>query len=258
MTLWTPGCSVGGCGRDLPSSTDYGKNVAHTVSSGARMGVAVTAPPYTNELRPASPPARRPRRSRWRDPRLWLGVLLVVGAMLAGAKVFAAADDSVGVWQAQTDLPQGAAISSADLKVARVHFDHPADVATYLTADTAVPVGTRLARDVSAGELLARTALTSRVQAAQQLPLSVAAAGMLPDLHPGDRVNVWAVPSSDQARASSAEVLHEVSVLSIGPVSAAGLTSDRQVVVALPARTRVAGVLDALADADVVLIRVAG
>jgi hypothetical protein len=43
-------------------------------------------------------PALRVRRPGWRDPRLWIGVVLVAGSVVAGARLLAAADDTVQVW----------------------------------------------------------------------------------------------------------------------------------------------------------------
>ena len=56
----------------------------------------------------AATPAQRVRRPGWRDPRLWIGVVLVAGSVVAGARLLAAADDTVQVWAAATDLGAGA------------------------------------------------------------------------------------------------------------------------------------------------------
>src|SRR5690242_2876688 len=39
------------------------------------------------------PAATRTRPSGWRDPRLWVGVVLVTGSVVAGARILSAADD---------------------------------------------------------------------------------------------------------------------------------------------------------------------
>ena len=56
---------------------------------------------------PSSPWARRGSRPRWRDPRMLLGLLLVLASVLLGAKVLEAADDTVPVWAVSRDLPDG-------------------------------------------------------------------------------------------------------------------------------------------------------
>ena len=40
----------------------------------------------------------------WRDPRLWIGIAIVAVSVVAGARLLAAADDSVTVWAAAADL----------------------------------------------------------------------------------------------------------------------------------------------------------
>ncbi len=54
-----------------------------------------------------SPPARRRSRVRWRDLRLWLGVGLMITAMIAGARLLSGGDDTTTVWRATRDLPAG-------------------------------------------------------------------------------------------------------------------------------------------------------
>lgn len=56
------------------------------------------------------PPATRVGRSGWRDPRLWIGVVLVTVSVVAGARLLAAADDTVTVWAVVDDLGAGSAI----------------------------------------------------------------------------------------------------------------------------------------------------
>ena len=54
-----------------------------------------------------SPPAARLGRPRWRDARLLGGLLLVLLSVVLGARVLAAADDTVAVWSVTTDLAAG-------------------------------------------------------------------------------------------------------------------------------------------------------
>ena len=69
-----------------------------------------------------SPPARRLRRPGWRDPRLAVGVLLLCGSVLLGARVLASADDTVAVWGTRTSLVRGQEVSSDDLVALQVRF----------------------------------------------------------------------------------------------------------------------------------------
>ena len=55
----------------------------------------------------SSPQAARLVRSRWLDPRLVTGLLLVLGSVVVGTRVVAAADDTVPVLVAAADLAPG-------------------------------------------------------------------------------------------------------------------------------------------------------
>lgn len=204
-----------------------------------------------------SPVAVRGSRSRWRDPRLWLGVLLVLGSVALGAKLLAAADDTIAVWQLDRDVPAGLPLTSDDLRTTRVHFADESTAESYLVTSGGLPPGVTLTRDVSAGELLTRSAITTDPGVPpEQLPLGVGGAGLPSDLAAGDHVNVWAVPLDDSARGASSQVLDDVLVLSVGAAGAGGLGSDRSVLVALPSDADVGAALDLLNGTSVVLIRI--
>ena len=70
-----------------------------------------TAPP---EVLPGPTP-RRVRPPRWLDLRLVLGVLLVLGSVLLGARIVSAADATVPVWTAVRDLAPGTELRADDL-----------------------------------------------------------------------------------------------------------------------------------------------
>ena len=151
-----------------------------TASGGAAPGSAAPIP---------GPAPRRVRPPRWLDLRLVLGVLLVLGSVLLGARVVAAADATVPVWSAAGDLAAGTVLTSADLVAVDVRLD---DVAgAYLAASTR-PEGRTLARSVRDGELLPRTALEEPAELVQ-LALPVQAGYVPPGLARGQVVDVYAV-----------------------------------------------------------------
>lgn len=207
----------------------------------------------------ASPPANRSSRSRWRDPRLWLGALLVLASVLIGARVLAAADDTIAIRTVNRTLSAGMAVTSADVGIALVHFSSVADAARYWPAEEPLPAQAHLTRDVGAGELLTRSAVSGSASTVpHQLPLDVTAAGLPADVAPGDHVEVWAVPKPEEPRRHPELVLADAAVLAVGDTTVAGLGSDRQVVVSLSDPADTAAVLDAINGATVVLIRISG
>ncbi len=195
--------------------------------------------------------------SRWADPRLWVGVLLVLVSLLVGAKVLAAADDSVAVVRVERSLIGGSAITTGDIGVTRVHFEDASDAQQYVSAVSSLPLGARLTRDVAAGELLSVSAVTTDGGVApQQLPLGVPEAGVPIGLSPGNRVDVWAVPTPDPTlRRSPVSVLRDVTVTAVTGAGPGGLGADRQVLVALPDGADVGRALGLLTSMSVVLIQ---
>jgi hypothetical protein len=213
--------------------------------------VAVAAGPE----RPGPSP-RRVRPPRWLDPRLVLGVLLVLGSVLIGARVVSAADATVPVWAAAGDLAAGTVLTPDDLVRVEVRLD---DVAgRYLAASTR-PGGRTLARAVHRGELVPRSAL-DRPPALVQLALPVQAGYVPPGLDRGRLVDVYAVSGNASATSTGSAggdtgkssavtpVLQAVPVQAVSGRAQGVLstpTTTVQVVVSLPAG-RVPDVLAAI------------
>jgi hypothetical protein len=211
----------------------------------------------------ASPPANRQPVARWRDLRLWLGALLVLVSMVVGAKVLSAAHHEQTVWELTRDVPAGVRLTTDDLRPTQVHFADSALAARYLPASQRLGPGSYASRDLTAGEMLTRAAVGNRSSSAvRQLPLGVPAAGLPVGLQVGDRVDVWALPdTSDGTTLASTDrptrpalILRNVTVLSLGPIEA-GLTADRQLLVAVSDSTDIGTVLSKLNGAALVLVR---
>src|SRR6476661_3005537 len=100
--------------------------------------------------------AQRSRRPGWRNPRLLLGLLLVATSVVVGARLMAAADDTVGVWVLARDLPEGATVADGDLERRQVRFPDAPTADRYLAAADDLPADATLNRPVAARELLPR------------------------------------------------------------------------------------------------------
>src|SRR3954462_10450549 len=111
------------------------------------MSATTAAPPAGRTEAAPSPAPRRVRPPRWLDLRLVLGVLLVLGSVLLGARVIGVADATVPVWAASTDLAAGTEISPDDLVAVDVRLDSAAKA--YL-ASSERPDGRLLSRAVRA------------------------------------------------------------------------------------------------------------
>jgi hypothetical protein len=135
------------------------------------------------------PTPRRIRPPRWLDLRLVLGVLLVLGSVLLGARVVGAADATVPVWAAAGDLAAGTELTAGDLRAVDVRLGDAAG--SYLSTATQ-PDGRTLARAVRAGELLPGSALEEPAHFVQ-LALPVQSGYVPPGLERGQLVDVYAV-----------------------------------------------------------------
>jgi hypothetical protein len=189
---------------------------------------------------PAGPAPRRVRAPRWLDLRLVLGVLLVLGSVLLGARIVSAADATVPVWAAVADLASGTELTADDLVAVDVRLGSAA--AAYLSTG-ARPEGRTLARAVRAGELVPRSALEEPASLVQ-LALPVQAGYVPPALARGQVVDVYAIadPAAGATGVADGSVTVVVRRATVQAISgrAEGMlstpTTTVQVVLAVPAR----------------------
>ena len=139
--------------------------------------------------------ASSPRAARLGTPRL-LGVLLVLLAVVAGARVFAAADRYSRVYVAKHDLVPGERVTAGDLTVGRVRLDGQGSL--YVAAG-APPVGYVVTRYVGAHEFLPVAALAAGAQKdadTRFVTVPVAAGHLPPGLTRGALVDVYLTPKA--------------------------------------------------------------
>ncbi|GAB3593012.1 flagellar protein FlgA [Angustibacter peucedani] len=139
--------------------------------------------------------ARRLRRPSWRDPRLVVGLALVLASVVLVALVVQHADDTRPVWAARRALTPGEQVTSADLVVRDVRVAGGDE--TYLPATGDLAAGQVVLRYVGAGELLPRAAVGPRDQVDLR-PVAVPVSPEAADgLQPGALVDVWVADRSD-------------------------------------------------------------
>ncbi len=139
-----------------------------------------------------SPPASRLATPSWLDTRLVLGVLLVLVAVIVGARVLATADESQRVWATTKALAPGSTLTQDDLTRVQVRlFDTRGRYVTAGSGDG--PVGYVVTRGLGDGELLPLAALRPPAELAQLRDVSVPVqGGHLPaDLDEGELVDVY-------------------------------------------------------------------
>jgi hypothetical protein len=147
---------------------------------------------------PDEPPrAARLTTPRWRDGRLLLGVLLVLVAVVVGARVFASADRETAVYVASHPLVPGEHLAAGDVQVGHVRFN--GEGGQYVGAAGSAPVGYVVTRYVGAHELLPVAALSAAapVVVASRFVTVPVEPGHLPgDLGHGDLVDVYLTPKA--------------------------------------------------------------
>lgn len=194
---------------------------------------------------PPGSPARRVSRPGWRDPRLWVGLVLVAGSIIVGARVMAAADESVRIWAAGSDLAPGTAITQADLVATAVRFSDENTLGGYLAVQEPLPEDLRFSEAVAAGDLVPRSALSEGERSGvAEVPVAVEPEQVPPSVSAGSVVDVYLLGSlpvagdrGDGSTSSHARgpILTGVAVLEAPSIDAGfGSTGRRQLVLAVP------------------------
>lgn len=155
----------------------------------------------------ASPRAVRLATPRWLDARLALGVLLVAVSVVAGARVFASADNLTAVYVASHELVPGQHISADDLVVSHVRLRGQSGL--YIAAAAAPPVGYVVTRYVGAHELVPVAALATATASGHSRLVTVPVQpGHLADaLVRGDLVDIYLTAKAGAGQAVPQPVL---------------------------------------------------
>jgi hypothetical protein len=203
-----------------------------------------------------SPPARRLSRPRWLDTRVALGVLLVLTAVVVGARVLASAGRYSEVYLARRPLVPGQHLAAGDLTTGRVRFD--GEAARYVAAGR-VPVGYLVTRYVAAGEFVPLAAVTgssSRLTATRLVSLPVSGGHLPADLGRGDEVDVYLTTKSGAGGPVAPQLV--ISAAIVDSVDGSGsLSGDDSSAVGLVVPTpQVAAVVAAVESGSIDLVRV--
>jgi hypothetical protein len=211
--------------------------------------------------RPGRAPAQRLRIRPWRDPRLLIGLLLVLGATLLGARLAAASDDTVAYWSVTSTAAPGDPVTRDSLQSTRVRLSSSA-ADSYLRADEELPAPLEdlvWAHDMAAGSLVGKASLVPRSSTTRsELPLSVTEGAAPADLQRGDLVDVWVGPGpGDEPAGNAKRVLESVRVIESGDDAAARSGSLAQTVLVDVDRSQLRGsVVSTVAAGHVTLVRV--
>lgn len=194
---------------------------------------------------------QRSPKSFWFDPRLAIGLGLVVASVVGVFWVVTAADHSVLVYAAASSLSPGDRVYPADLRVASVRLGQADD--RYLGEGDVPAEGVLVIRSVSEGELVPASAVgaASSIRVAS---IVVKASGELShSIAPGTVVDVWSAEVTDDRRFGPPAVLVGSATV-VRVLESKGLISDSRghVVELLVPRDKIARVLEAVAGGDAI------
>lgn len=136
----------------------------------------------------STPPGSRLRRPSWKDPRLLVGLLLVLASVAAVVALVNSAQQTVGAYAAKEDIAVGQAIDPSRLMKVDVRLGDAEG--RYLVAGE-VPDGKVALQRVPKGDLVPASSLGDARDVSRK-PVSIGIAQPLPaEATVGTRVDVW-------------------------------------------------------------------
>ncbi|CAN5116900.1 hypothetical protein BH09ACT3_BH09ACT3_14520 [soil metagenome] len=194
----------------------------------------------------------RGSRRLWLDPRLGIGIVLVVASVLGVGWVVAAADGGSPVYAAKASISPGDRISASDLIVHDVRLGD--GLGRYLEPGALPQTGVIATRAIGAGELIPRSAVGDSA-GARVTSLVISIAGTLPSsVASGAVVELWAAEQFENGVYAAPTVLVSSATV-VRLVEGDGIIADDSASVELLIpRSRIARVLEAIANDDALSI----
>lgn len=193
----------------------------------------------------------RSPRSLWFDPRLAIGIVLVLASVAGVYAVITATDRSVLVLAATSALNPGDRVHRSDLVATSVRLGEAAG--RYLEASDVPEEGVLVTRSVSAGELVPASAV-GQAASVRVASIVVTVNGQLSkSIIPGAVVDLWSAAVVDDRHFGPPAVLVGSATV-VRVVEESGIIADnrgRAVEVLVP-RSRIARVLEALDQGDAI------
>ena len=135
--------------------------------------------------------AKANRKSQ--DPRLWLGILFIVAAMIIGQLIISTASIRVPAVTLNSNIAQGAQIRESDVTAVQVSVPNNENLIS-VPSDV---VGKIATTDLFSGDLISVHSISTEFAADARNVSVPIRAGHLPQVSPGEKVDVWMTPSLD-------------------------------------------------------------
>jgi hypothetical protein len=167
------------------------------------------------------------------------GILLIIAAVLVGARVIGASSQTSAVWAAERNLAAGTVLSQGDLTTVDVNLgDHSA---LYLSPGSTQPIGMTVVSPLAAGELLAASAVGESADG-RVVAIGVEPGNMPPGVAHGSTIDLYLTTggaAGAEAKSTTELIGEGITVQSVTAPATGGLsgaTSNRyQLSVLLPA-----------------------
>lgn len=159
-----------------PVKADIDRKIVHSVSMRQSHKSSVRVPWPT---------------STWRDPRLIIGIFLIVVSIVGVSVLVSTARAGIPIYQASRDIAAGEPLNASNVSI--VSARPGADV--YVT-DGEELTGSYAKHSLRQGELIARSAVTTREEESMRTFLIVVDDGLPEGVHVGDHIEMWFVPDS--------------------------------------------------------------
>jgi hypothetical protein len=143
------------------------------------------------QVGPSKSVAKANRKSQ--DPRLWLGILFILAAMVIGQLVISSASARVSAVTLNSNIAQGSLIRESDVTSVQVSVPNIENLIS-LPSDVVGKVATT---DLFAGDLISFHSISNGFASDARNVSVPIRAGHLPQVSPGEKVDIWMTPSLD-------------------------------------------------------------
>ncbi|WP_427171586.1 hypothetical protein [Arthrobacter sp. 92] len=171
----------------------------------------------------------RLKKPSWKDPRLLLGVLLVLVSVAGVVSLVGAADQTTEVYAARGPIAVGERLGAENVSRVKVRLGDVED--RYITAESGLPEGVVAVQRIGPDQLVPRESLGKR-DALNRKPVAITVDEALPEQAvAGSRVDAWvALPDARNGFSEPKLLLPGAEIAQVTPGSTA-LGSSRSTVV---------------------------
>ncbi|GAA1489911.1 SAF domain-containing protein [Brachybacterium sacelli] len=151
-------------------------------------------------------PVMRLRRPRWKDPRLIVGIVLVVASVLMGALLISRLAATTPVLIAKSPIVPGDEIDPGDLATVEMRLGEQEGL--YVGALGMIPEGAVATRAIQVGELLPLSAVGQAADVPLRPIVIPVATTVAESVQPGAKVELWHTgPAPEEGGGGEAELL---------------------------------------------------